>query len=323
MAMIAVDHEPARPLTADSVAGFAYTEAFSRNLGLLTPVEQERLRQSRVAVAGMGGVGGLHVQALARLGIGRFALADFDQFEIANLNRQVGATLETLGRPKVDVMAEMVRGINPTAEVRRFPDGIDAGNIDEFLEGATAAVDGVDFFNMDARRLLFRQARLRGVPALTAAPAGFGATLHVFMPTGMSFDEYCDFREGMGLPAQLLQFVLGLAPKRAHAAYFPPNAVDFAARRAPSVAPGCYLAAALVATEVVNLLLERRAVKAAPYFFQFDPLVQTYKVGRLRSGNRHPLQRLKKWWALRTNAELRRLVDRENHPSLTRSPSTS
>ena len=70
---------------------FDYDEAFSRNLGWLTPQEQQRLRGARVAVAGMGGVGGVHVQGLARLGVGALNLTDFDSFELANFNRQAGA----------------------------------------------------------------------------------------------------------------------------------------------------------------------------------------------------------------------------------------
>ena len=287
---------------------FDYREAFSRNLGLVSEAEQASLREARVAIAGLGGVGGVHLVALARLGIGGFAIADLDRFELANMNRQAGATIQTLGRAKVDVMAEMAAAINPSAEVRCFPAGLDAGNIDPFLEGSIAAVDGIDFFNMDARRLLFQRARQHGIHALTAAPVGFGATLHVFGPTGITFDDYFDLHDGMALPEQLFNFVLGLAPKRAHRRYFPPGAVDLAARRAPSLALGCFMAAVLVATEVANLVLGRRPPQLAPRYSQFDPLVQTYKTGRLWRGNRGPVQRAKKWWVLRTTPALRRLL---------------
>ncbi|HXG03091.1 MAG TPA: ThiF family adenylyltransferase [Candidatus Binatia bacterium] len=287
---------------------FLYDEAFCRNIGLVSPEEQARLRAARVAIAGLGGVGGVHALALARLGIGRFALADFDRFELANFNRQVGATVTSLNRPKVEVMAEAIRAVNPTADLRLFPAGVDESNIDEFLDGAVAAVDGVDFFNMDTRRLLFRRARQHRVPALTAAPIGFGATLHVFTPDGMSFDDYFDLRPGMTLPEQLVQFGLGLAPRLAHLKYFPPSALDLSGRQAPSLGSACLLAAVLVCTEVANLVLRRRPTRAAPYFFQFDPLVQTYRKGRLRWGNRHPVQRLKRWWVLRTNPSLRAAI---------------
>jgi molybdopterin/thiamine biosynthesis adenylyltransferase len=293
---------------SSALDGFLYEEAFSRNLGLVSAAEQRRIREARVAIAGLGGVGGAHALALARLGVGRFSLADFDVFEVANFNRQVGATVATVSRAKVEVMAEAIRAINPAAELRLFTEGVNESNIDAFLDGAAAAVDGVDFFNMEARRLLFRRARQRGVPALTAAPIGFGATLHVFTPDGMSFDEYFDIRPGMTLPEQLVQFGLGLAPRLVHLRYFPPSALDLSGRRAPSMGSACLLAAVLVCTEVANLILGRRPTRAAPYFFQFDPLVQAYKKGRLRWGNRHPVQRLKRWWVLRTNPSLRAAI---------------
>lgn len=287
---------------------FDYREAFSRNLGLVSEAEQARLRESAVSIAGLGGVGGVYVLALARLGVGGFNLADFDRFELANLNRQAGATMDTIGRPKIEVMAEMARAINPTVRLRLFPDGIDPNNIDGFLDGALAVVDGVDFYNMDARRLLFRKARERRLWGLTSAPVGFGATLHVFAPDGMSFDEYFDLRDGMNLAEQIVHFGLGLTPKLAHLRYFPPSALDLSRQRAPSVAPSCFLCAALVATEVANLVLKRRPPRVAPRFAQFDALVPTYKTGWLWLGNRNPLQRVKKWWVLRTNPELHRLV---------------
>ncbi len=90
--------------------------------------------------------------------------------------------------------------------------------------------------------------------------------------------------------------------------YFPPRALDLRQSRAPSMGSACLLCSALVATEVANLVLQRRAPRVAPAFFQFDPLVQTYKVGRLRWGNRGPIQRLKRWWVLRQNPALRMAI---------------
>ena len=99
---------------------FDYGEAFSRNLGWVTQAEQERLRNARVCIAGLGGVGGVYLLTLARLGIGAFTIADFDTFALANFNRQAGATMSTMGRSKLDVMVEMARDINPGLEIRRF-----------------------------------------------------------------------------------------------------------------------------------------------------------------------------------------------------------
>ena len=90
---------------------FDYHEAFSRNLGWVTETEQEILRNKRIAIAGMGGVGGSHLLTLTRLGIGEFSLADFDQFELANFNRQAGASTAHVGRNKLEVMVQMPPGV--------------------------------------------------------------------------------------------------------------------------------------------------------------------------------------------------------------------
>jgi len=135
---------------------FNYDAAFSRNLGVVQPFEQQKLRQSCVAIAGLGGVGGAHVVALARLGIGSFHLADFDAFEIVNFNRQAGAMVSTLGQPKSQVMQKMAQDINPEASVKIW-EAITQENIGAFLQNVDVVVDGLDFFAIQAREILDRK----------------------------------------------------------------------------------------------------------------------------------------------------------------------
>ena len=125
---------------------FSYQDAFSRNIGWVADHEQNILRLKRVAIAGMGGVGGIHLLTLVRLGIGNFSIAEFDSFDVHNFNRQAGAMISTLGRPKIDVMAEQALDINPELRITKFPEGVDAGNLDRFLDGVDVYVDGLDFF---------------------------------------------------------------------------------------------------------------------------------------------------------------------------------
>src|SRR5438309_6294452 len=105
-------------VTAD--VRFSYEEAFSRNLGWLTEYEQQALRHKRIAIAGMGGVGGFHLLTLVRFGIGAFNIADGDVFELVNFNRQAGANLDTVGHAKVAVMADSARQINPEVRINCF-----------------------------------------------------------------------------------------------------------------------------------------------------------------------------------------------------------
>ena len=80
---------------------FDYQSAFSRNIGWVTEAEQARLQNTQVAIGGLGGVGGVHLLTLARLGVGKFSIADFDVFDIVNFNRQVGALVSTIGQSKI------------------------------------------------------------------------------------------------------------------------------------------------------------------------------------------------------------------------------
>jgi molybdopterin/thiamine biosynthesis adenylyltransferase len=281
-----------------------YKQAFQRNLGLISGDEQEVLRTARVAVAGVGGVGGLHLLALARMGVGRFHIADFDTFEVSNFNRQFGATIDAVGREKIEVMFEMVRGVNPEAEVRLFRDGVQPDNVERFLEGVQVVVDGLDFFAIDHRRLLFNEARRKGIYVLTAAPVGFGSTLQIFAPEGMSFDEYFGMHDGMSEFEKLVAFATGLAPAVWHRRYMDLSKVRVSAGRTPVVASSCILSSALVATETVNIVLRRRPIKAVPYYFQFDMFLQKYRRGYLAFGARNPLQRLKRWILSRTMKRL-------------------
>lgn len=267
--------------------------AFSRNIGWVTHAEQHLLRGKRVAIAGLGGVGGSHVLVHARLGIGAFHIADFDRFEEVNFNRQAGATRSNLNRLKVDVLAEMAHDINPDAQVRCFPQGVTAENVREFLTGVDVYVDGLDFFAVDARRLVFNACQEMGIPAVTAAPLGMGAALLVFIPgRGMSFEDYFGL-EGHTYTEQLLRFLVGLSPAMLQSSYLvDPTVVDLANRKGPSTPMACELCAGIAGTETLKILLNRGRITVAPRGVHFDAFKQ--KIARTWRpwGHRNPIQRL-------------------------------
>jgi len=273
-------------------AAFDYDTAFSRNLGWVTRDEQQSLRGKRVAIAGLGGVGGLHLLALARLGIGRFHLAEFDRFELANFNRQVGASMRTLDRPKLEVMMSRARDVNPEVDIVPFDAGVSAENIGDFLEGIDVFVDGLDFFAFAARELVFGACHARGIPAVTAAPLGMGAALLNFVPGGMSFADYFGFAE-CAESERPIRFLLGLAPAMLHRRYLADiSFVDLRGGKGPSTAMACHICAGIAATETLKLLLHRGSVVKAPRGVQFDAyrnkLTHTWRPW----GWRNPLQRL-------------------------------
>jgi molybdopterin/thiamine biosynthesis adenylyltransferase len=271
---------------------FDYGEAFSRNVGWVTAEEQQILRGKRVAIAGLGGVGGIHLLTLTRLGIGAFNLADFDRFGLANFNRQAGASMSALHQPKVEVMAAQARDINPELDLRLFREGVNTHNLDAFLEGVDLYVDGLDFFAFDAREATFAACARLGIPAVTAAPLGMGTAVLNFLPGGMTFEEY--FRlEGLEEREKAIRFLIGLSPALLQRRYIvDPRAVDLAAHRGPSTVMACQMCAGVAATEALKILLNRGRVRAAPWGMHFDAyrnkFVYTWRPG----GNNHPLQRL-------------------------------
>jgi hypothetical protein len=273
-------------------AAFDYDAAFSRNLGWVTRDEQRVLRSKRVAIAGLGGVGGLHLLTLARLGIGRFHLAEFDLFDLANFNRQAGASMSTLDAPKLEVMIRLARDINPELEIVPFPGGVTPGNVATFLDGVDVFVDGLDFFAFSARELVFGACYERGIPAVTAAPLGMGAALVNFLPGQMSFADYFGFANCPEADKPL-RFLLGLAPAMLHRRYLADvSFVDLRGGRGPSTAMACHACAGVAATEALKILLGRGDVVAAPRGVQFDAyrnkLVHTWRPW----GWRNPVQRV-------------------------------
>ncbi len=273
---------------------FDHDEAFSRNLGWLGAWEQQLLRDKTVAIAGMGGVGGAHLLTLARLGIGGFHIADFDRFELANFNRQVGSAMSTVGRPKVEVMESMARDIDPDLRIRTFAEGIDATNVDAFLRGVDLYVDGLDTFALDARELVFERCAALGIPAATAAPIGMSVAYLVFMPGQMTFEQYFGWR-GRSREEKLARLLTGLAPGALHMpALAEPQWLDLVAGRAPSTPMACQLCAGVVGTEAVKILLGRGKVRAAPCYQQFDAFTGRWRRGRLHAGHRNPLQTVKR-----------------------------
>lgn len=271
---------------------FEYFEAFSRNIGWVTREEQATLRNKRIAIAGLGGVGGVHLLTLARMGIGKFSLAEFDEFGLHNFNRQIGARMSTLGRPKLDVLVEMALDINPELEIRSFPKGVNESNLEAFLEGVDVYVDGIDYFAFNARRETYMACHRKGIPATVAVPVGMGASAMTFLPGGMSFDDYFGMAGHTDLE-QAIRFLVGISPAMLQRTYVAdPSTVNLSKQAGPSTPMACQLCSGIAATEAVKLLLGRGEVIAAPHGFHYDVYRNKYVKTWRPGGHRNPIQQL-------------------------------
>ena len=143
---------------------------FVRTEMLLGQEGMVRLAASSVAVFGIGGVGSYAAEAMARAGIGRMTLVDHDTIDVTNINRQIHAHTETVGKPKTTVMAERIQQINPSCTVRELRTFYLPENADDFFpEPYDYVLDAVD--TVTAKIDLAVQCRMRGIPMIACMGA--------------------------------------------------------------------------------------------------------------------------------------------------------
>lgn len=146
-------------------------DPFLRTRWLIGTDAVDRLQKTRVIVFGVGGVGGYCIEALARTGVGRLDIVDYDRVDVTNINRQIIATTETVGALKVDVMKARIASIVPEAEVRTYPMMFNESAAGEINFGDyDYVVDAVD--QVTAKLLIIEKAQAAGVSVLSAMGAG-------------------------------------------------------------------------------------------------------------------------------------------------------
>jgi molybdopterin/thiamine biosynthesis adenylyltransferase len=156
-----------REAVAGALQAGIFPECYERNFPSLLAPEQLRLFDSCVLIAGLGGLGGALAVLLARVGIGRFILADGDTFTPSNLNRQCLATHPALGENKARITAAHLYEISPALRAEAIPDYLDSENLPGCLSEVQVVLDGLD--NLHSRRTLFVASQTAGVPLVHGA----------------------------------------------------------------------------------------------------------------------------------------------------------
>ena len=167
---------------------------FQRNHGVISAEVMQKLANTHILVAGVGGAGGQCAMDLARLGFGYLTLADPDTYELHNCNRQAGCFESTLGKNKVDIIERMTQDVNPKIQIRKIIAGVTRDNVESLFThtgwpDVSFVVEAIDGVAPDAKRAVHDVARKRGVVAMTGLMLGFGAALHVFQPDAPSYDK--------------------------------------------------------------------------------------------------------------------------------------
>jgi molybdopterin-synthase adenylyltransferase len=249
----------------EMTALFDYASFTTRNFGFVTKDEQAKLRAASIFVAGVGGMGGACVMALARAGVGRLIFADIDAFEISNLNRQVFAFTDTIGRPKAQATAEILARINPEMKSETLG-GEWADRLVEIAGRVRVIVNGTD--DLGAGLHLYRTARKIGVPVVDAYTAPLPSVTVVrpgnpmpeerlgFPTLGKAWNAIGPDERRAALIAEI-EYVLVHSSARHHVDLGAAAEVAVGKRSRMSFAPLVIGAGVLMAQEAINCVLDR------------------------------------------------------------------
>lgn len=164
-----------------------YEASFIRNIGVITPEEQEKLRKARVTVVGAGGVGGITDIQLARMGVGQIHVIDDDVFEASNLNRQMLSSTSVINQPKAEIARKVLKDISPEMEVKITREKINEENAEELLANTDVIIDATD--NLVARVIIHRTAYKLGIPSIwIAVTPPFRGGVMCFTPDSMPYE---------------------------------------------------------------------------------------------------------------------------------------
>lgn len=247
------------------MSAFSYNELTTRNIGFVTEEEQGRLMNGCVFVCGTGGMGGAAVMSLIRAGIGRLILADIDVFEVSNLNRQLFATMKSVGQDKAKATAAACREINPMAEIEVLgPDW--ALEAPRAVADAQAVINGTD--DLGATLHLYRTARHEGVPVIDAYASPLPSVYVTqardtppeerwnFGTIGTPWDSLANTQREHAMMAEA-EHVMLHSSSRHYIDLAIAGEVVAGKRSRPSFAPMVTMAGTLMAGEAINAVLRR------------------------------------------------------------------
>lgn len=187
---------------AEILAAGLMPTRYQRNQNTLTAAQQQSLFNSKVAVVGAGGLGGYVAEQLVRLGVGTLRIIDGDTFAEHNLNRQLFALPENLGRAKVEVAAERLRAVNPAVTIVPFRTMLTADNMEFLFGGMDCVVDATD--DVPTRLTMVEACRSLDIPMVHAAIAGWYGHVVTIYPGDQGLSKiYRNFSAGKGVELHL------------------------------------------------------------------------------------------------------------------------
>lgn len=255
-----------------------YNELFTRNIGLLTKEEQEKIKNTHISIAGLGGVGGAQIIALTRLGINNFTITDPESFDETNINRQYGATTKTIGKNKAEVTKQLIQDINPNANIKIIP-MLTNQNIDEFIKDSDIIIDAIEYFEFEIKIKLYEKSREYNKPVFTSPIPGYSPSLIIFHPQGTTFEELTGISYSNTNEQNAKLLMKKLLPEIPN--YLTPNPYDeklLGKTSFPTISFSSFASAAMLSAEIMFYITNKKTLHYAPKIQVLDLFEQTYKI---------------------------------------------
>ena len=257
----------------------SYNEIFKRNIGIIKKDEQLKLKKSSIAVFGLGGLGGVICEIIARSGIENFTIIDKDVFDPSNINRQIYANSDSIGKLKIDITENKLKKINANVSINKYLK-INEENINEILLNIDIALLALD--ETIPCIIISRHAKKLNIPLIEGWALPYG-NIRVFTKDTPSLEEVYNLptinkdisnlseEEKTNLNFQML---MELRKIPGIEQYYTSEALDRVKQRLiPSFAPMVWFVACLMAFETVKILLKKGNIALSPEFVMFDPFL--------------------------------------------------
>ena len=262
-----------------------------RSALFFSQAELDKVRNSTFAIAGLGGVGAITAELIARWGVKKIRLFDKDHYDRSNLNRQLFATSKTLNKLKVEVAAERIKEINPYAEIEMtIADQVDNENVHEFVEGADIIIQTTD---SPSSKLFYLAAQKHRVPLVNGYSTITGCRIQTFDYQNSKCTTFLDplwnrlkFRNQKSLDKMTRQELNLFDEQYVHAT-------------APSINFVTNMVGCLIVAEAIKVIIGKSKVVYYPRYLEFDVFNFKMKIGR--STSVFDLKNIKKLFAMVIN----------------------
>ena len=248
-----------------------YRERFLRSIGIINESQLEEIKNTSIAIGGLG-LGGSIFLNLVRMGFEKFHVADPDNYERTNINRQRMAKETTVGVRKDEALIKEAKEINPDVKIKTFREGVNPKNVKQFLEGIDWVVDVVDVFAIPDKLALNEEAAKRKLPVVSSGSIGFSASAVVFDKTTPTFADLTGMRADLPYEENIQRFVKFITPD---VPKYMQAQLERALKREshiPFVVPGVEIAAAMCTTEIAKQILNLGEKVRAPWGIHIDPV---------------------------------------------------